>query len=391
LFLYFRLALLVILVFNFSAEIRGQRQHTLFSSNLMFEAKVHYGFLYPHHLELQQYSAHFPAYEISIQKITYGKQKWEKAFNYPNIGLTLFYCGLGNNPELGVAYALMPLINFPLLKNHTFTLGFRFALGIGYVTNRFDRLTNYKNLAIGSHFNAAVNLMIETRFRINRTFSISAGISLQHFSNGSLKLPNNGLNAPMANIGIAYRPFPENRNIPDRFYAPTEPYSATLQRPLEFNLGLALGWKNLKAVTGENYLVFHLYENTFVRLSKKSQFGIGFDLSYDPSQRKVYELYYIDKTGYPDTTITNLKFINPGVNAAYNLTMGKLGIILNFGYYLHYMKPTIPFYQKLSVQYNISDHIFTSVMLKVVWGRAEYIGWGFGYRFTLLYGRKTVR
>ena len=379
------------LLCHFSKEVNSQRRHTLVSSNLMIEVKAHYGFLFPHHLELEQYSAHFPAYEINLQKITFGKQKWERAFNYPNIGLTFFYCGLGNNPELGEAYALMPLINFPLLKSKTFTLGFRFALGIGYLTNRFDRLTNYKNLAIGSHFNAAVNLMIETRFRVSRTFSISAGISLQHFSNGSLKLPNNGINAPLANIGIAYRPFSENRNIPDRFYAPTEPFSATLQRPLDFNLGLALGWKNLKAVTGENYLVYHLYENTLVRISKKSQFGIGLDLSYDPSQRKVYELYYIDKTGYSDTTVTNLKFLNPGINAAYNLTMGKLGVIVNFGYYLHYMKPAIPWYQKLAVQYNISDHIFASVMLKVVWGRAEYIGWGFGYRFTVLYGRKTVR
>jgi hypothetical protein len=356
----------------------------------MIEAKVHYGFLYAHHLELYQYSAHYPAFEISVEKITFGKNKWERSFNYPIIGLTFFYSGLGYNPSLGQAFALMPLINFPLFKTRDFTLGFRFALGVGYLTKRFDRLNNYKNLAIGSHVNAAVNLMLEARVRFNKTFSVTAGFSLQHFSNGSLKLPNNGLNTPLVNIGIAYRPFGENKNISDRFYAPTEPFAATLQRSIEFHFGLSLGWKNLKAVVGENYLVYHLYENTFVRITKKSQFGIGLDLSYDPSQRKLYELNYIDENNSPDTIINNWKFLNPGINAAYNLTMGKLGIILNFGYYLHVMDPVKPLYQKLCVQYNFSKHFFANVMLKVVWGRAEYIGWGMGYRFEVLFGRKTV-
>jgi hypothetical protein len=356
----------------------------------MIEAKVHYGFLYAHHLELYQYSSHFPAFEFTVEKMTYGKQKWERAFNYPVIGLTIFYCGLGDNPDLGQAFALMPLINFPLFKNRTFTLGFRFALGVGYLTRCFDRITNYKNLAIGSHFNAAVNLMLEARFRIDRSFTVTTGVSLQHFSNGSLKLPNNGLNTPLVNIGIAYRPFGENKTITDRFYAPTEPYSATLRHTLEFDFGLALGWKNLKAVTGENYLIYHLYENTFIRISKKSQMGIGFDLSYDLSQRKLYELYYVDENNTTDTTLTNWKFLLPGINAAYNLTLGKLGVILNFGVYLHVMKPVKSLYQKLSVQYNFSEHFFANVMLKVVWGRADYIGWGLGYRIGVQYGKKTV-
>jgi hypothetical protein len=30
-------------------------------------------------------------------------------------------------------------------------------------------------------------------------------------------------------------------------------------------------------------------------------------------------------------------------------------------------------------------------MLKVHWGRADYIGWGVGYRFEKFYGKKTVK
>jgi hypothetical protein len=367
------------------SEIKAQYEHKLFSSNMMMEAKFHYGFLYAHHLELEMFNAHFPAFELSLQQLTYGKHRWERAFNYPIIGLTFFYCGLGYNPYLGEAYALMPFINFPLIKDKNFMLGFRFALGAGYLTERFDRLTNYKNLAIGSHLNAAVNLMFEARYRINYALTVSSGISLQHFSNGSLKLPNYGLNAPLINVGLAYRPVRENRSIGDRFFPPTEPFEAIIQRTIEFNVGFAVGLKNMKAVVGENYLVYHLSENTFVQVSKKSKIGLGLDLSYDPSQITVLEMQGV-------TVDNRLKILRPGINAAYELIMSKLGFIFNLGYYLGGMEKTNgPLYEKISVQYNFVKNFYGSVMLKVHWGRADYIGWGLGYRFDVAYGKKTIK
>ncbi|MEI6433731.1 MAG: hypothetical protein WCP32_02725, partial [Bacteroidota bacterium] len=50
-----------------------------------------------------------------------------------------------------------------------------------------------------------------------------------------------------------------------------------------------------------------------------------------------------------------------------------------------------PFYEKISVQYGFTKNLYAAVMLKVHWGRADYIGWGFGYRFDVSYGKKTVK
>jgi hypothetical protein len=363
----------------------AQFEHKLLSSNMLIEGKIHYGFLYAHHLELEMYNAHFPAFEISFAQLTYGKYKWERAYNYPIIGITFFYSGIGYNPSLGQAYALMPFINFPLVKDKKFTFGFRFALGLGYLTQRFDRLTNYKNLAIGSHFNAAVNLMLEARYKINYFLTLTGGVSLQHFSNGSLKLPNYGINTPLVNVGVAYRPVKENRNIGDRFYAPVEPFSVILRRSVEFNIGAMVGWKDMQAVYGERYMVYHLYENTMVQISRKSKVGIGLDLSYDPSQVTLLEM-----NGTP--VENKLSVVRPGINAAYELILSKLGFLLNLGGYLGGKeKSNGPLYEKISVQYNFSKNFFASVMLKVHWGRADYIGWGVGYRFDVFYNKKTVK
>ncbi len=377
------LGLLLFLIAN--PYSKAQPEHKLFSSNILIETKFHYGFLYAHHLELELFNAHFPAFEISIQQLTFGKHKWERAFNYPIIGITLLYSGLGYNPNLGQALALMPFINFPLYKHENFTFGFRFALGVGYLTQKFDRLVNYKNLAIGSHFNAAVNLMLEARYRINYALTMSAGISLQHFSNGSLKLPNYGINAPLINIGIAYRPVKENKMIGDRFYPPVEPYEAIVRKTMELYFGVSVGWKNMQAVVGENFMVYHIYQNTLFQISRKSKVGFGLDLSYDPSHIKILEMQ-------GNTVDNKLKILRPGINAAYELMMSRLGFIINLGYYLGGMeKSNGPFYEKIGVQYNFTKHFFANVMLKVHWGRADYIGWGLGYRMDVLYGKKTIK
>ncbi|NCA77134.1 MAG: hypothetical protein EOM90_12450 [Alphaproteobacteria bacterium] len=375
--------LTVLLTLN-GTLLHAQFEHRLFSSNLVFEGKIYYGFLYAQHLELEYYNAHFPSFEISIQQMTFGKHPWERAYNYPLIGLSLLYSTLGNNPSLGQGFAVMPHINFPLFKKKDFTLGFRFALGLGYITRSFDRLTNYKNLAVGSNFNAAVNLMLEARYRLNYYLTLTGGIGLQHFSNGALKLPNYGVNAIQINVGLAYRPFRENKEIDDRFYAPTGPYEAIIRRTIEFNIGGFLGYKNMEAVFGQNFLVYHLFENTFIPWGRKSKIGLGLDLSYDPSHIKILEM--------SDNPVDNkFKILRPGVNAAYQLAISKIACIVNLGVYLGGKeKSNGPLYEKLSLQYNFSKNFFASVMLKVHWGRADYIGWGLGYKFITKYGKKTI-
>jgi len=375
----------VVILLGSPAICPAQFEHKLFTSNLIIEAKADYGFLYAQHLELQLFNAHFPAFEFSIEQQTYGRQNWERAYNYPILGMTFLYTPLGNNPILGSAFALMPFINFPLYKTRVFTFGFRFSLGAGYLTKKFDRLTNYKDIAIGSHINAAINLMFEARYRLSEYFTLTGGVSFQHFSNGSLKTPNYGLNAPLVSIGLAVKPVRENKDIGDRYFAPTAPFSTTIRHSIEFDIGGALGYKNMTSELGYNYFVYHFFENTFIEVSRKSKVGLGLDLSYDESQKKILEMNN-NPAGSP------FQIMRPGVNAAYELMLGKLGFITNLGVYLGGKEKTNgPLYEKFCFQYTFFDNFFAHVLLKVHFGRADYIGWGIGYKFDVFYGKKTIK
>lgn len=363
----------------------AQYEHKLFTSSLLIEFKGYYGFLYAQHLELERFNAHFPAFELSLEQQTYGKHPWEIAYNYPIIGLSFFYSGLGYNPSLGQAFALMPYVNFPLYKDRIFTFSFRFALGAGYLTKKFDRLTNYKDIAIGSHINAAINLMFEGRFRLGEYLTLTTAICFQHFSNGSLKTPNYGVNAPMVSAGIAYRPVMENKDLVNRFIAPTKPFSAIIKHTIEFEIGFAVGYKNMQSEYGHNYFVYHAFENTFFQVSRKSKVGFGFDASYDESHKKILEMANVQVTN-------DLQIIKPGINAAYELMLSRLCFIANFGLYLGGKeKSNGPFYEKFCFQYQFSNDFFAQVLLKVHWGRADYIGWGLGYHFSVKYGKKTIK
>lgn len=377
---------LVILSIFHSTPLQSQEyEHKLFTSNMMLEGRFYYGFLYAQHIELERFNGHFPVFEINLQQETFGKRIWERIFNYPEIGVSFLYTGLGKSPELGSALSVFPFIDFPLVRIKNFSINFRFGLGIAYLTKRFDRLTDYKNLAIGSHINASANIMFKARYKLNQRLTLSLGFGLQHFSNGSLKLPNYGLNIIALNAGVAYRLARENKSLGDRFIPPTEPYSAIIRHNIEFDAGFALGWKNMKAVLGQNYMVYHLYENTFFPVKRKSKWGFGLDLSYDESHIKILE-----NEGIPVTNKLNI--IRPGINGAYMLVLSKLDFIFNLGYYLGGQERSNgPFYEKLSFQYKFSKYFFANVMLKVHWGRADYIGWGFGVHIERFYGKKLIK
>jgi hypothetical protein len=375
---------LFLLTVSLPLQSRPQ-EHRLFTSNMLVEGRFDYGFLYAQHLELERFNSHLPLFEINIQQETYGKHKWERAFAYPIIGMSFLYTGLGKSPELGSAFSVFPFIDFPLVRHKRFMFNFRFGLGVGYLTKRFDRISNYKNLAIGSHLNASANMMLEARYKLAERVTVSLGIALQHFSNGSLKLPNYGINLPVASAGIAYRLARENRYIGDRYFPPTEPFSAVLKRTIEFDIGASIGWKNMTAVYGENFWVYHFFENTFFPVKKKSKWGFGLDLSYDQSHVKVLE-----SNGFEVTN--RLYILRPGINAAYQLVLGQLRFIFNLGYYLGGQeKSNGPLYEKLSFQYNFTKDFFANVMLKVHFGRADYIAWGVGLHLEKFYGKRTVK
>lgn len=359
----------------------GGFRHQLRTPNLILEGRAYYGWTLDHHIEMEPFQRHYPAYEISLMKATYGRTRWEYKYNYPFIGVSYWYSGLGNTQTLGSAHAVFPFINFPLLNSEGFNFYFRLGVGLAYLTKPYDRYENFGNLAIGSHLNGAVNLLLEGRWRMGRRFMAAAGVGLMHFSNGAIKLPNYGVNIPCAHAAVSYRLTRENEHLRRKLLPELYPFEFDGKKFLNLDLNVGFGVKDMQATLGNGnlFLVTTGYLNLMLPVSFKSRFGLGFDASYDASDAKMLEMKGIQPNH-------QINLVKTGINAAYELEFSRMSIMLNLGSYISGLDKSDGYvYEKLAIRVGITRNIYGSLMLKAHYAKADYITFGVGYRLWIKY------
>lgn len=339
--------------------------------NTELDLRINYGFYVHHHFEMSSYTAHFPMFELSLQKQTYGKSMWESYFNYPTIGVTAFYSDLGNIDVIGKAYAIYPFISFPFNKSKINTFGLRFGVGLGYITNKFNHINNYHNISIGSNFNAAISLTFEYKRLISERFKISAFAGLTHFSNGCSNYPNSGINIINAGLGMTYLLNEPQDYIPRE--KNNENYLKSLD--LEYYLGMSGGIKRIEYKQKENIGVYQMEFYIMDRISNLSKIGIGLDLVYDATDN----ISIIDDYGYKDFSF--MEMLKPGLGLAYELMMGDASFIFNFGYHPYGLDMSYGrWYQKIGMKVNIGEYVYGKIALNTHFGVADFIGFGLGVR-----------
>lgn len=367
------LSLLSILIC--STQVSVAQEDSKKSNNFQIELRTNYGFFIHHHLEMTRFPARFPSFELSFQQATYGKKDWQAYFNYPIIGITAYYSSLGNTDVIGQAVALYPFINFPFNKSKINTVSFRFGVGLGYLTKKYDRHENFQNTSIGSHFNAAISLSLEYRRRIAKRYDIAAFIGLTHFSNGSSRCPNNGINMAQCGLSAACLINEPQEYIPKRL-SDNKQYKKWNLKTMSYYFGFSYSFKDIDECIGYNktFSVYNLYVNIFKQISRLNKIGVGLDLAYDTSDKTA--LLY-DGISYSN----DFQLIKTGINIAYELMMDNTSFIINMGYHITGKEMDGgKIYQKLSLKQNISKHLFACIGLTTHFARADYIGFGLGFK-----------
>ncbi len=301
-------------------------------------------------------------------------------YDYPIIGIAYWYSALGTSEALGDAHAVYPYINFPLTRNARARLFFRGGVGLGYLTKHFDRLENYKNIAIGSGINAAVSMAIQLRMKIISRLYVTGSLSLNHFSNGSMKTPNYGINILAINAGAVYmlnkeNPFQKSKLMPELY-----PYEFDGKKFFQVQVGAGVGYKNMDAELGGRYGVFAMYANVLKQVSFKSRVGIGLDLSYDGTDVVLYE------KGSEEPLDGKWRAMKTGGTFAWELMISKVSLVFNLGgYFSGKYKSEGGIYEKLAIWYYFNPNLYSSLTLKAHYARADYITLGIGYNFNIKY------
>ncbi len=374
--------MLVLLTQTITLEAQPQGPRS--EHNLSVEVKGQYGFLLSHHLELDVFQAHFPALEISIQKQTWGTSRWEQEYDYPSLGVACWMSNLGGFEEVGSVVAVYPFINFPLTRWNNQSVNFKLGVGGAYLTNHFDRIENYKNFAIGSSFNLAASLYFDYRWQVSRRVAVAAGFGLTHFSNGSTKTPNYGLNVFTATIGATASLEKPNKAHRTQVLPRYRSFEFDGSKYLELQFATAIATKDMSEELGERFMVYAFYTNILARVSYKSKFGAGVDYTYDASDKFLLR----ESTGRePDLRdVTKV-----GINFAYELLINKVSFLFNAGINAAGKERNEgDFYQRLTLKYHFTDDWFANFALSSHLGKAEYVGLGIGRRVFVKYRQKIA-
>jgi hypothetical protein len=332
------------------------------------EFRSGYGFVIRHHLDMGGYTKkQFPAFEIAMIHPLSGKRRWHQEYNFPEAGISYWYSGLGNTAVLGDVHALTSWLKFTGIEGKNWQWNNRIGTGLGYFKQKFDIHENYKNLAIGSHINASIQLSSSFQWVIHPNATIAIGLGLAHFSNGTMISPNYGINVPWIYSSLAFhKAGSKGRRILKNYE------KAVLKNFTE--LQFSHGYKEIKPLLGPRYNVFAAGYSYFWMMNSRKSFGGGVDVFYDESEKSMLE-----RSGI--SIESNAELIKPGISGSYQAAYGNLSVLLSLGMYLYQKEKTDGvLYDKFGLRYLFLDRYYIQVFLKTHYARADYLGWGFGIK-----------
>ncbi len=363
-----RIFLFLLCAVFFSQHAYSSEKGKRIFSPYSLRANAHWGFVIPHHHEMWALTdGYFPSFDFTIFRQTNGKRAWHYLYSYPVIGLSYCYSNFGGSKYLGKAHTLVPFIIFPIVKSEKIQLGFKAGLGIGYLTRKFHRLENYKNLAIGSHLNAAVSFELLSRFKLSKRMFFNAGLSLMHLSNGTIKTPNYGLNIPAVFGGFTYKV----NNVPVQYLKPEN--IPDNKGKINFRLMLWGAGKQVDQHWDGQFLVLVLTGDFSGFYNNRNRILIGFDMIYDESVKYVLESDSIEINN-------NKEIINYGINIGHEWVLEKLSLYFAVGMYVHAIdKPERAIYDKIGIYYAITPRLVFGATLKAHYAQADYFSVGVGF------------
>lgn len=365
----YRFISFLLLVFCVSVMQKSVAQN-IPSKDFVISAQGHYGYIISHRNNMAHLiKGHIYGGEVNYIFRTDGSKIWQQIHKYPEWGLCALHLYLANPSQLGNMEAIYPYANLRLNKlNRKFALNLRLGLGLAYLTKSFDRISNYKNNAIGSHLNGFVNLRLSTVIMLTKTWRLDAGVGLSHASNGAMKTPNLGLNVATVNLGIGY--VFGNKEI--QYKKDSIPSCEKKWSP-----GVIIVWgiKELEKPCGPKYNVFGLQLNMYRVLNHKNKLGTGIEMTYNTATKQLWanDLVYTNKFG--DIT-------QAGAKLAYAFTFHRISVPVDFGVYF-YKKQKVNglFFHRTGIRYMINEHFMANVTLLTHWAKADYFEWGIGYQF----------
>jgi hypothetical protein len=293
---------------------------------------------------------------------------YNRIYRYPTYGFGLYTATFKNNyigkPNAVYAYADLPFTKTFL--NGKLRYSYFAAFGLAFNFKPYDPDSNPVNLFIGSYRNGYVHTGFSMRYAITPWMDLDAAFGLKHFSNGSIKKPNSGLNFIPFSIGLkstlnrAYFEKADLSDIPE--YISNH----------HVNLWTSVGAKNYE-IGGDIYLKWGFSANYLRQTGYKLRYGLGLDMFFANNGSLPGNW---EKNGFMDKASFAL------VASGEWVLKKNFSIPLGIGVYIHRNKfndePSF-YYERIGVRYRFSKQMFAGITLKAHGFKADIFEWTVGY------------
>ena len=322
-----------------------------------------HGFLLPHRPSLAYFNnQHIDEITFEVSKQLSDTNQWHRLYRLPNVGAGLYFANLPSSYYTGKSIAAYSFIDIPIKWAKKYSINYSIGTGIAYLTKHFSKTDNYYNIAIGSAFNAYINLGLYYSHYFNK-IQINTGISFTHYSNGAWKKPNLGFNIPTVKISVGYL-----SKVKTPFLQKAQ-YKKNKYNAYEYDIMFSCGTRQNYPADPNSYLVNNLAFTFEKYISLKRKLGIGIDLFYDPS-------IPIREQAIPNFNTYN-HYFRSGLRFSHDLIFKQLSITMQTGCYIY--DPLLSdgyVYSKFGIRYNINSWLRASLLLKSHFAKADVIEFG---------------
>jgi hypothetical protein len=329
------------------------------------------GFLLPHHEDMQQMYAHISGFQFQMLATDKSRMSGNEHISQ-RLGYLLTYYDLGSQVN-GKAFSAALLVssdvfNWQSVKRPSKYINgsFKFALGLGYLTQKYDAQLNPENRAIGSYINGFMQLGLSVEAHVFSKAKVFAEFGMSHFSNACWQFPNLGINLPYIQYGMGIDLY---RKVD---FKPKQ----QLQLPLwKKTLSLRMGKKEID-LDDDRIFYNALAEFTFERYIN-AQSNLRYSLSY--FYDRTYQFKKFEKLdGYSIGATSELT-----LSIGYETRFGKWGVLADLGIYLYKpdFKKKTAYYEGIGLSYQINQNYKAIVRLKANKTVADFAEFGLGYTF----------
>ncbi|TRO64086.1 acyloxyacyl hydrolase [Christiangramia sabulilitoris] len=364
-----RIAPFLLFLCSFISLAQEEKPEKYFS----LDASYYYGTILEHNPDIAHLITDHPnGILLSLNRKTYGLEKWERRYNYPDYGFSFIYQDL-KNTYLGENYSMYGHFSFYFIKR---LLMIRIGQGVAYTTNPYDADTNYFNNAFGTRFLSSTYLMGNLqKENIIGGLGINAGITVIHYSNADTGSPNHSTNTFTFNVGLNYTL--DHENHPDYILREeNEKYT----EPVRYNFAVRSGF-NTAGVVGSPklpFLTLAAYADKVI--NHKSTLQAGTELFFS---RSMEEFINYQASAFPSKgTRGDEDAKRIGVFLGHKLTFNKMALITQLGYYAYY--PYTDYveqvYNRMGLERKITDDWWASVTVRSHGANAEAVEFSIGYR-----------